>query len=158
MAVIQLTAGGFSLIPEGIHVFQIVGVNEDNYKDFGDLIFTLKTKDGKTHLERFRLLGSDGLPNDGAMRAFSYFAHTAMNDFDIPEIDTSALVGRYIKAEVVHRETDSRKNPGEKVKVANLGKKWPADGFDSVVPLPAPAPAPAPARTYTSDELDAILG
>ena len=71
MAKIGLTEG-FTLIPEGTHVFQITDVK---YKeDFGKLEVYMQTQTGSKHIERFSLLKSDGSPNEGAYNAFSYFA------------------------------------------------------------------------------------
>lgn len=69
---------GFTLIPEGTHVFKITAVN---YKEaFGKLEITMQTQSGAKHIERFSLLKTDGSPNEGALNAFSYFAKTALND------------------------------------------------------------------------------
>ena len=63
MAKIGLTEG-FTLIPEGTHVFQITDVK---YKeDFGKLEIYMQTQNGSKHIERFSLLKSDGSPNEGA--------------------------------------------------------------------------------------------
>ena len=54
MAKIKLTEGGFSLIPEGVTVFKVVGVE---YKeDFGKMKVELQTKGGQKHNELFSLL------------------------------------------------------------------------------------------------------
>ena len=65
MAKIGLTEG-FTLIPEGTHVFQITDVK---YKeDFGKLEVYMQTQTGNKHIERFSLLKSDGSPNEGAQQ------------------------------------------------------------------------------------------
>ena len=74
MAKIGLSEG-FSLVPEGTHVFKIITVN---YKeDFGKMEVVMQTQSGLKHTERFSLLKSDGEPNEGALNAFSYFAKVA---------------------------------------------------------------------------------
>ena len=79
MAKIGLTEG-FTLIPEGTHVFQITDVK---YKeDFGKLEVYMQTQTGSKHIERCSLLKSDGSPNEGAYNAFSYFAKTALGNSD----------------------------------------------------------------------------
>ena len=100
MAKIRLSSGGFTLIPEGTTTFKIVGVE---YKeDFGKMDVSMQTKDGKKHTERFTLLTQKGEVNEGALRAFSYFAKTALNNFSLDEIDEDDLVGCYITATVKH--------------------------------------------------------
>ena len=82
MAKIALSKG-FTLIPEGIHIFQITDVV---YKEeFGKLEVKMKTAKGQSHTERFNLMKSDGSVNEGAINAFSYFARTALNDYTLTE-------------------------------------------------------------------------
>lgn len=131
MSRIPLT-GGFTVIPEGTYVFKIEKVE---YKEkFGKLNITMKTKDGKKHIERFSLLTDNGEPNEGANNAFSYFAKTVMNNMDLADIDPDDLVGRYIRSEVTHRRVPKKKDgkeiEGQYATFASLGDKEPADGFD----------------------------
>ncbi len=142
MAKIGLSEG-FSLIPEGTHVFQITAVN---YKeDFGKMEIVMQLASGQKHVERFSLLNKDGEVNQGGMNAFSYFAKVALNDFTLTEIDHEDLVGCFIRCEVEHEEVESNRTPGKMLKFARLGDKESADGYDE-----APAPAAkksAPAKT-----------
>ena len=81
MAKIKLSEGGFTLIPEGVTTFKIVDVE---YKeDFGKMKVTLQTKSGTKHIEQFTLLDKNGEVNDGALKAFSYFAKTALNNYEL---------------------------------------------------------------------------
>lgn len=167
MAKIGLTEG-FSLIPKGTHVFQIVKVN---YKeDFGKMEVTMQLATGQKHIERFSLLNKDGEPNEGGLNAFSYFAKTALNDFTLAEIDEQDLVGCFIRCEVDYEEVESNRTPGKMLKFVRLGNKEPADGFDSPVAVPKSAkaeePAPAPKAAQASAQkpqtkkfdLNSILG
>ena len=146
MARIPMT-GGFQVMPEGVQVLKITKAEYD--EDFGKAIFTLTNAKGQTCLERFSLLNNDNTPNEKAMNAFSFFAKTAMNNFDLVDIDPVELVGRYIRAEVIHRTQPNRTDPTKTVTFVNLGDKSPADGFDGV-------PA-APAKS-TGLDLNALLG
>ena len=142
MAKIGLTEG-FSLIPKGTHVFQIVGVN---YKeDFGKMEVTMKLASGQKHVERFSLLIKDGAPNEGGLNAFSYFAKVALNDFSLTEIDHEDLGGCFIRCEVDHEEVESNRTPGKMLKFVRLGDKEPADGCDEAPAAPAPAAKKEPA-------------
>lgn len=133
MAKIGLSEG-FSLIPKGTHVFQIVKVN---YKeDFGKMEITMQLSTGQKHVERFSLLNKDGEPNEGGLNAFSYFAKTALNDFSLTEIDHEDLVGCFIRCEVDHEEVESNRTPGKMLTFARLGEKAPADGWDEPVSAP----------------------
>lgn len=120
---------GFSVIPEGEYVFRIYEVNCD--ENFGKIEIKLINAKGQTITERFSLMQQNGEYNDGALSAFSFFAKTAMNDFGMEDIEPKDLVNHYIRAQVVHSEVPSRKNPDKTMTFANLGDKYPADGFDT---------------------------
>ena len=128
MATVPMTSG-FTLCPEGVHIFRIYKVDYDT--DFGKLVVHLVNAQGITHSERFGLMNKDGSPNEGACSAFSYFAKTALNDFSLEEIDHTDIVNHYIKAEVNHTKLPSTKDPDKTVTFANLGDKWVAECFDT---------------------------
>ncbi len=131
MAKIKLSQGGFTLIPEGTTTFKIVGVE---YKeDFGKMKIDLQTKTGVKHSENFSLLTSKGEVNEGALKAFSYFAKTALNNYQLDEIDETDLIGCYITATVKHEEFESSREPGKMLKSARLSDYAVAVGFGSDV-------------------------
>ena len=138
MARIPMT-GGFQIMPEGEQVLKITKAEYD--EDFGKAIFTLTNAKGQTCQERFSLLNQDNTPNEKALGAFSFFAKTAMNNFDLEDVDPEELVGRYIRAEVIHNKVESKKEPGKLMTFVNLGEKSPADGFDGVTAEAAPKAA-----------------
>lgn len=131
MAKIRLSEGGFTLIPEGTTTFKIVGVE---YKeDFGKMSVDMQTKTGQKHTERFSLLKNNGEVNEGALKAFSYFAKTALNNFQLDEIDEQDIVGCYITATVKHEEYSYEKDGETKSgKSARLNDYATAIGFGSV--------------------------
>lgn len=129
MAKIKLTEGGFTLIPEGTTTFKIVAVE---YKeDFGKMKVEMQTKTGAKHTEQFSLLTKSGEVNEGALKAFSYFAKTALNNYSLDEIDETDLIGCYITATVKHEEFESNKEPGKMLKSARLNDYAVAVGFSS---------------------------
>lgn len=137
MARIKLM-GGFSLIPEGTHIFKITSVV---YKEsFGKVEITMQTKDGSKHIERFSFLKKSGDVNEGAMKAFSYFAKVALNNFTLDDIDPVELVGHFIECEVEHDVQPNINKPGETITFVRLGDKRSVDGFDGVEAASAPVP------------------
>ena len=128
MARIPMTSG-FTLIPEGTYVFRIYDAKYD--EEFGKIEVKLVNAQGITHTERFSIKDSNDELNEKALNAFSYFAKTAMNDFELEDIDPEELIDHYIEAEVVHTKLPSTKDPTKTVTFANLGDKAPADGFDT---------------------------
>ena len=147
MARIPMT-GGFQVMPEGEQVLKITAAEYD--EDFGKATFTLVNAKGQTCQERFSLMNEDGSPNEKALGAFSFFAKTALNDFDIEDVDPEELVGRYLLAEVIHRKVPSTKDPSKMMTFVKLGNKSPADGFEG-------APAAAPAPKASGLDLSALL-
>lgn len=133
MARIPMT-GGFSIIPEGVHVLKIVEAEYD--VDFGKATFKLVNEKGASCFERFSLLNQDGKPNEKALNAFSFFAKTVMNDFDMEDVDPEELIGHYLRAEVIHNKVPSAKDPTKMLTFVNLGEKSPADGFDGAEAAP----------------------
>lgn len=127
MAKIKLAEGGFSLIPEGVTTFKIVEVEYD--EDFGKMKVNMQTKSGAKHTETFSLLDKKGEVNEGALKAFSYFAKTALNNYELDEIDETDLIGCYITATVKHEEFESNKTPGRMLKSARLNDYTVAAGF-----------------------------
>lgn len=98
---------GYTVIPEGTHIFKIVEVN---YKEaYGKLEIKMKTAKGQVHTERFSLIKQDGSSNEGALNAFSYFARTALNDYTAQDIDPEELVGYFIECDVEHDIQPSNK-------------------------------------------------
>lgn len=163
MAKIALSEG-FTVIPEGTHIFKITEVT---YKEtFGKIEVKMETANGLKHTERFSLIGKNGQPNEGAMNAFSFFAKTALNDFELTEIDHNDLVGRYMECVVEHDVQPSNKNPEKNVTFIRLADKSPADGFDEAVTSApaakkntATAKAATPVKNNTGGfNLDDILG
>lgn len=158
MAKIALSEG-FTLIPEGIHIFQITDVV---YKEeFGKLEVKMKTAKGQTHTERFNLMKSDGSMNEGAINAFSYFAKTALNDYTLTEIDHQDLVDCFIECTVEHDVLPSNKDPNKTVTFVRLTDKSPADGFDEDVAPPPPPPKKTEAASKKASgaiDLDKLLG
>ena len=112
MAKMKLSEGGFSLIPEGTTIFKVVEVDDSKYEDYGKLAVKLQTAKGESHTETFSLIKGNGDLNEGALKAWSYFARTCLNNFQADEIDTQDIVGCYIQATVKH-ETYTR-TKGEK--------------------------------------------
>ena len=89
----------------------------------------LQNKEGIKHTEQFTFIKNNGEVNDGAMRAFSYFARTALNNYNVDEIDHEDLVGCYIEATVTHEEFESNKEAGKMLKSARLGDYSTASSF-----------------------------
>ena len=128
MARIPMT-NGFVIIPEGAHIFRIYDVRYD--EDFGKIEIKMVTANGSTMIERYNILDQKGEYNEKALNAFSYFAKTALNDFDIEDIDPAELINHYIGANVVHVKTTSTKDPTKEVTFVNLSDKWSVDEFDT---------------------------
>lgn len=131
MAKITLSDSNFKPIPEGVTIFKVVEVDDTKYEDFGKIAVKMQTADGKTHTENFGLIKGNGELNEGALKAWSYFARTCLNNFSADEIDTQDIVGCYLKATVKHEEYTRTKgdNAGKKATAVRLNDYAVATGF-----------------------------
>lgn len=136
--------GGFSPISEGTHTFKIESVSYE--EKYGKLAIDMVTEDGKKHIERYTLLRESGKVNEGAIKAFSYFAHVALNDFSLDDIDPEDLVGHYIECDVTHDIQPKRDDPTKTVTWIRLGEKRPSEGYPGEAPAAPAAPAKEPAK------------
>ena len=114
MAKMKLSENSFKVIPEGVTTFKIMEVDDTKYEDFGKLSVKMQTAKGETHIERFSLIKGNGEINEGALKAWSYFARTCLNNFQADEIDTQDIVGCYIQATVKHETREYNNSDGEK--------------------------------------------
>ena len=62
---------------------------------------------------------NNGEINEGALKAWSYFARTCLNNFNADEIDTQDIVGCYVTATVKH-ESYTYEKDGETKKGTNV--------------------------------------
>ena len=133
MAKMKLSERTFKLIPEGVTTFKVMEVDDSKYEDFGKLAVKLQTGKGETHIESFTLLNGKGDINEGALKAWSYFARTCLNNFQADEIDTQDIVGCYITATVKH-ETYTRtkgEKAGTEATTVRLNDYTTATGFNA---------------------------
>ena len=131
MAKMKLSESSFSMIPEGSTIFKVMEVDDSKYDDFGKLAVKLQTAKGETHTETFTLIKPNGDLNEGALKAWSYFARVCLNNFQADEIDTQDIVGCYIMATVKH-EKYIRKNgdkAGTEATAVRLNDYATASGF-----------------------------
>ncbi len=131
MAKMKLSESAFKVIPEGVTVFKIMEVDDSKYEDFGKLAVKLQTAKGETHVENFTLIKNNGELNEGALKAWSYFARTCLNNFQADEIDTQDVVGCYIQATVKHEKYTRTKGDkaGQEAIAVRLNDYAPASGF-----------------------------
>lgn len=131
MAKMKLSESTFTLIPEGVTIFKVMEVDDSKYEDFGKLVVKLQTVKGETHNETFTIVGKNGEVNEGALRAWSYFARTCLGNFQADEIDTQDIVGCYIQATVKHETFTRTKGTraGEEGTSVRLNDYATASGF-----------------------------
>lgn len=129
----KLAENTFTIIPEGTTIFKVMEVDESKYDDYGKLKVTLQTSSGEKHFENFSFTKANGDINEGALKAWSYFARVCLNNFQVEEIDTQDIVGCYIQANVTH-ETYTRtsgEKAGQEATAVRLKDYTSASGFNS---------------------------
>ena len=135
MAKIKLSESTFKIIPEGVTTFKVMEVDDTKYEDFGKIAVKLQTAKGETHTENFTLIKANGDLNEGALKAWSYFARTCLNNFRADEIDTQDIVGCFITATVKHETYTRTKGDkaGTEATSVRLNDYTTASGFGSGV-------------------------
>ena len=133
MAKMKLSEATFTLIPEGTHTFKVMEVDDTKYEDFGKIAVKLQTVKGETHTENFTLIKANGDLNEGALKAWSYFARTCLNNFRADEIDTQDIVGCFITATVKHETYTRTKGDkaGTEATSVRLNDYTTASGFET---------------------------
>lgn len=132
---IKLTESSFTMIPEGVTTFKVTNVDDSKYEDFGKLTVELQNSKGQKHFENFALTKGNGELNEGALKAWSYFAKTCLNNFQLDEIDTQDIVGCYIQATVKHEKYTRTKGEkaGQEATAVRLNDYATAVGFANQV-------------------------
>lgn len=135
MAKMKLSEATFKIIPEGVTTFKVMEVDDTKYEDFGKIAVKLQTAKGETHTENFTLIKANGDLNEGALKAWSYFARTCLNNFRADEIDTQDIVGCFITATVKHETYTRTKGDkaGTEATSVRLNDYTTASGFGSGV-------------------------
>jgi hypothetical protein len=154
MAKVKLSESSFKIIPEGTTIFKVVEVDDSKYEDFGKLSVKLQTAKGETHTENFTIIKANGELNEGALKAWSYFARTCLNNYQADEIDTQDIVGCYIKATVKHEEytRTKREDAGEEGTAVRL------NDYDTATVFGTQAKNDTEAPTDSEDaDLDSFL-
>ena len=133
MAKVTLSERTFKLIPEGTTTFKIMEVDDSKYEKFGKLSVKMQTAKGESHIETFTLIKNNGDLNEGALKAWSYFARTCLNNFQVDEIDTQDIVGCYITSTVKHETFTRTKgdNAGTDGTTVRLNDYTTATGFNN---------------------------
>ena len=155
MAKMKLSESTFTLIPEGVTTFKIMEVDDTKYEDFGKIAVKMQTAKGETHTENFSLIKANGELNEGALKAWSYFARVCLNNFKADEIDTQDIVGCYIKATVKHETYTRTKGDkaGTEGTAVRLNDYTTATGFGGV----AASDAATDDADDDIDDLDSFL-
>lgn len=133
MAKMKLSESTFTLIPEGVTTFKVMSVDDSKYEDFGKLEVKMQTAKGETHIERFSLLNAKGELNEGALKAWSYFARNCLGNFNADEIDTQDIVGCFVTGTVKHEKYIATKGDkkGQEMTSVRLNDYTTATGFGS---------------------------
>ena len=131
MAKMKLSESTFRPIPEGVTVFKVMEVDDSKYEDYGKISVKLQTAKGETHTEQFTLIKNNGELNEGALKAWSYFARTCLNNFQADEIDTQDIVGCFVQATVKHEKYTRTKGDkaGTEATAVRLNDYTTATGF-----------------------------
>lgn len=117
----------YVLIPVGRTIFKIDEAVYNQRDQFVLVRFT--TKDGMPHSEKFFFRYKDGRFNKAGLDAFTAFARAVMGDPNLEHIDTDALVGKYVSANVIHKKKPNKNDPNRTVTLVSLKSFTKAENF-----------------------------
>lgn len=125
MAKIELTKMSGSAFIKEAGAKVLLQITHCKYnQEFGKVEMTLTNEKGETMNNNFSLMNSDGSPNEKALKAFSYFACTALGDWDRDDIEDEELVGCYVRGDIKLTEGKEKNKDGETMVFANLDKVY----------------------------------
>jgi hypothetical protein len=157
MAKIKLveSTGGAYINQAGSKV--LLRITKSNYdQDFGKVEITLENEKGELVNNNFGLMSQDGSMNEGAIKAFSYFARVAIGDWGRDDIEDEELVGCYVRADIKMVKGSKPNKDGEILEYANLDKVYMTDDtFDDQKTLEVSKPKAKPqVQVSEPDESD----
>lgn len=97
---IKLPHLSFQIAPEGTYVVKITGATYD--ETWGNVIVDFISGKNEKIRYTYRLMNKDGSPNEVNMKMLSYLMRNATGDFDSDELDTDAMIGKYVLADISH--------------------------------------------------------
>lgn len=95
---------GFQPIPAGEQVVRIKEIDETEYEKFDKLTVVIEDAAGRTARVNFNFVNNDGSPNEIADFVFTRMARAALGDETIDEVDTTDLIGKFVRVEIEHTE------------------------------------------------------
>jgi len=128
---------GFQPIPAGEQVVRIKEIDESDYEKFDKLVVVIEDAHGRTARVNFNFVNNDGSPNEIADFVFTRMARAALGDETIDEVDTTDLIGKFVRVEIEHTEgskggtfANVKKwiGPGEPFEVKKAAGNKPASG------------------------------
>ena len=124
MAKIKLVETGAGFIDKAAKN-ELLKITSCEYNpDFGKVTMTLADQSGKVMNNNFNLLNADGSNNEGALKAFSYFAKVALGDWDRDDVEDTDLINCYIRGDISLNEGKEKSKTGETMWFANLDKVY----------------------------------
>lgn len=126
--------GGGGFISEaGNNVLLKVTKAEYN-ETFGKITIVLMNEKGEYITNKYQIR-RNGKPNEGALRAFSFFARQCLNHY-VEDIDPQELLGSYVVADIVAYDSDREDDDGNPIIYYNLDKVYATDKTFGARPQP----------------------
>ena len=128
MAKIQLVESSASNYINQAGKQVLLRITKSHYdQDFGKVEIALENEKGEIVNNNFGLMSQDGSMNEGAIKAFSYFARVAIGDWGRDDIEDEELVGCFIRADIKMVKGTKPNKDGEILEYANLEKVYVTD-------------------------------
>jgi len=144
---------GFQPILAGEQVVRIKEIDETDYEKFDKLVVVIEDAHGRTARVNFNFVNNDGSPNDIADFVFTRMARAALGDETIDEVDTADLVGKFVRVEIEHTESNGRTYANVKRWIGPGEPFEPKRSTESKAAASAAAPAAETPKKKTAAEI-----
>lgn len=102
-------------------------------QEYGKVEIVLENEKGEIVNNNYGLLDNDGSINEGALKAFSYFARVAVGDWGRDDIEDEEMIGCFVRCDIEMKEGTKEGKDGKKMEFANIVKSYMTDDrFDRV--------------------------
>lgn len=122
---------------------------------FGKVEIVLENENGEIVNNNYNLIDNDGSTNEGALKAFSYFARVAVGDWSRDDIEDEDLVGCFIRCDIEMKEGTKLSKDGKTLEFANIVKSYMTDDkFEPKKKEKSTKPAAKKSKPVVEDDED----
>lgn len=123
--------------------------------EYGKVEIVLENENGEIVNNNYNLIDNDGSTNEGALKAFSYFARVAVGDWGRDDIEDEDLVGCFVRCDIEMKTGKKEDKNGNIMEFANIVKSYMTDdAFEPKKKEKSAKPAAKKSKPVVEDDED----